>query len=107
RPGGSVLPVDQDVFGLWPGQRHDGVGRPSVGVPMRQQWPVDGIPRRPGAWLWTVARRRAVDVLRRDVLYREKLAQVAWPAEPAGEDARLGLIFPCCPPACRGRRRWR
>jgi RNA polymerase sigma-70 factor (ECF subfamily) len=64
-----------------------------------EQWPVDGIPRRPGAWLWTVARRRAVDVLRRDVLYREKLAQVTWPAEPDDEDDRLRLIFTCCHPA--------
>lgn len=39
-----------------------------------EQWPVDGIPRRPAAWLWTVARRRAVDVLRRDVRYRR-----SWP----------------------------
>src|SRR5262245_42858701 len=46
-----------------------------------QQWPVEGVPDRPGAWLWTVARRRAVDVLRRDVRLREKLAAVAWPVE--------------------------
>jgi RNA polymerase sigma factor (sigma-70 family) len=65
-----------------------------------EQWPVDGIPARPGAWLWTVARRRAVDVLRRDIVYREKLAQIAWPAEqPADEDDRLRLIFTCCHPA--------
>jgi RNA polymerase sigma factor (sigma-70 family) len=65
-----------------------------------EQWPVEGIPARPGAWLWTVARRRAVDVLRRDIAYREKLAQVAWPAEqPADEDDRLRLIFTCCHPA--------
>jgi RNA polymerase sigma-70 factor (ECF subfamily) len=64
-----------------------------------EQWPVDGIPHRPGAWLWTVARRRAVDVLRRDVLYREKLAQVIWPAEPDAEDERLRLVFTCCHPA--------
>jgi predicted RNA polymerase sigma factor len=50
-----------------------------------QQWPVDGVPRRPGAWMWTVARRRAVDVLRRDVRHREKLAQLAWPAEHPSE----------------------
>ena len=38
-----------------------------------QQWPAEGIPQRPAAWLMTVARRRAVDVLRRDVRFREKL----------------------------------
>jgi RNA polymerase sigma factor (sigma-70 family) len=65
-----------------------------------EQWPVEGIPARPGAWLWTVARRRAVDVLRRDIVYREKLAQVTWPAEqPADEADRLRLIFTCCHPA--------
>jgi predicted RNA polymerase sigma factor len=39
-----------------------------------QQWPAGGVPDRPGAWLWTVARRRAIDVLRRDVRYRERAA---------------------------------
>jgi predicted RNA polymerase sigma factor len=67
-----------------------------------QQWPVDGVPQRPAAWLWTVARRRAVDVLRRDVRHREKLAQLAWPAEhpsePDADDDRLRLVFTCCHP---------
>jgi RNA polymerase sigma factor (sigma-70 family) len=64
-----------------------------------RQWPVDGVPERPGAWLWTVARRRAVDVLRRDRRYREKLAAVTWPAEQDDEDDRLRLLFTCCHPA--------
>jgi RNA polymerase sigma-70 factor (ECF subfamily) len=68
-----------------------------------QQWPVDGVPQRPAAWLWTVARRRAVDVVRRDVRYRGKLAAVAWPvqrpAEQDEEDDRLRLVFTCCHPA--------
>src|SRR5215813_6670945 len=51
-----------------------------------QQWPVEGIPDRPGAWLWTVARRRAVDLLRRNARLREKLAAVAWPVEQVEED---------------------
>jgi predicted RNA polymerase sigma factor len=64
-----------------------------------QQWPVEGIPDRPGAWLWTVARRRAIDVLRRDVRYRERAAAVQLPVGQAEEDDRLMLVFTCCHPA--------
>jgi RNA polymerase sigma-70 factor (ECF subfamily) len=64
-----------------------------------QQWPADGVPDRPGAWLWTVARRRAIDVLRRDVRYRERAASVSFPVRQADEDERLMLIFTCCHPA--------
>jgi RNA polymerase sigma factor (sigma-70 family) len=63
-----------------------------------RQWPVEGVPDRPGAWLWTVARRRAVDLLRREVRLREKLATAAWPVEQQ-EDDRLRLVFTCCHPA--------
>ena len=31
-----------------------------------EHWPTDGLPRNPGAWLMTTARRRAIDRLRRD-----------------------------------------
>jgi RNA polymerase sigma factor (sigma-70 family) len=64
-----------------------------------QQWPTDGVPDRPGAWLWTVARRRAIDVLRRDVRYRERAGAVSFPIQQADEDDRLMLIFTCCHPA--------
>jgi len=64
-----------------------------------EQWPVEGVPDRPGAWLWTVARRRAVDVLRRNARLREKLAEAAWPVEQGVEDDRLRLVFTCCHPA--------
>ncbi|MFE9695184.1 RNA polymerase sigma factor [Micromonospora sp. NPDC005806] len=61
-------------------------------------WPVEGIPDRPDAWLYTVARRRGLDHLRREHRYRQKLALVSWPAEPQPAD-RLRLIFTCCHPA--------
>ncbi|WP_214402386.1 RNA polymerase sigma factor [Pseudonocardia lacus] len=61
-------------------------------------WPVEGIPDRPDAWLYAVARRRGLDVLRRESRHRQKLALVAWPAEPLPDD-RLRLIFTCCHPA--------
>ena len=76
-----------------------------------QRWPVDGVPNRPAAWLLTVARRRAVDVLRRDRAYAARLALLqvdADRAEPPREDLaaeddvpdeRLRLFFTCCHPA--------
>jgi RNA polymerase sigma factor (sigma-70 family) len=63
-----------------------------------QHWPAEGIPEQPGAWLFTVARRRGLDTLRREANYRTKLAQLQWPVQPAG-DERLRLIFTCCHPA--------
>jgi len=63
-----------------------------------EHWPVEGIPDRPDAWLFSVARRRGLDQLRRADNYRAKLAQLGPPVPPA-EDERLQLIFTCCHPA--------
>jgi RNA polymerase sigma-70 factor (ECF subfamily) len=71
-------------------------------------WPRDGVPARPGAWLTTAARRRAIDRLRSDrsVIDRaERLAELMRLEETAGDeesaivDDRLRLIFTCCHPA--------
>ena len=66
-----------------------------------ERWRRDGIPARPGAWLATAARRHAVDRLRREARYRQKLALLeAQPKLAMGEpDDRLRLIFTCCHPA--------
>ncbi|MEO3922281.1 DUF6596 domain-containing protein [Micromonosporaceae bacterium B7E4] len=63
-----------------------------------RHWPAEGIPERPDAWLYTVARRRGLDALRRDTRYRDKLGLMVWPAQPDPGD-RLRLIFTCCHPA--------
>ncbi|MDA0633322.1 sigma-70 family RNA polymerase sigma factor [Nonomuraea sp. MCN248] len=63
-----------------------------------RRWPADGIPERPDAWLFTVARRRGLDVLRRESNHRAKLACLR-PPEPGPHDDRLRLIFTCCHPA--------
>jgi RNA polymerase sigma-70 factor (ECF subfamily) len=63
-----------------------------------ERWPVEGIPDRPDAWLFTVARRRGLDVLRRETRYRQKLEQLQWPVRSETDD-RLRLMFTCCHPA--------
>ncbi|MFJ7527211.1 RNA polymerase sigma factor [Streptomyces griseus] len=81
-----------------------------------RHWPAEGVPARPGAWLLTTARRRAVDRLRRDRAYAARLAVLRADAERAeaqrveavapgaatiGElpDERLQLFFTCAHPA--------
>lgn len=70
-----------------------------------RQWRTAGVPRNPGGWLTQAARNNALDRLRREKRYREKLALLADPAEAAaladtGEpDERLPLLFGCCHPA--------
>src|ERR1700760_1452958 len=76
-----------------------------------QRWPADGVPRRPGAWLTTAARNRAIDVLRRRTVGAAKLREVAALSMPESSgpspetdhsgvpDDRLRLMFTCCHPA--------
>ncbi len=70
-------------------------------------WPRDGVPRRPGAWLTTAARNRAMDRIRRGAAESGRLRQLAPLVDddppPEEEDAvpddRLRLMFTCCHPA--------
>lgn len=73
-----------------------------------EQWPRDGVPANPRAWLVSTGRFRAIDALRRRARYDSSLAELADRAhtdEPAPiedqslEGDRLRLIFTCCHPA--------
>ncbi|HWE66457.1 MAG TPA: RNA polymerase sigma factor [Acidimicrobiales bacterium] len=73
-----------------------------------ERWKRDGIPRKPGAWLTTVARNRAIDRVRRSAVGAAKLQEVAVlsstddPLDGSGHDVpddRLRLMFTCCHPA--------
>ena len=68
-------------------------------------WAESGVPAKPGAWLTTVARRRAVDLLRRDALFARSMPELVMDEVDAATDFetfpddRLRLIFTCCHPA--------
>jgi RNA polymerase sigma-70 factor (ECF subfamily) len=71
-------------------------------------WPRSGVPKKAGAWLTTVARRRAIDTLRRQTSQRRVIANFIEPLAsdppvdgdlPSVADDRLRLIFTCCHPA--------
>ncbi len=68
-----------------------------------QRWPAEGVPRKPGAWLTTVARNQATDRLRRRGVEAAKLRELTVPEPDAAveeiPDDRLRLIFTCCHPA--------
>jgi RNA polymerase sigma-70 factor (ECF subfamily) len=69
-----------------------------------QRWPRDGVPDRPGAWLTTTARNKAVDWMRREAVGAAKLKEVAAVGYESDEpydvpDDRLRLMFTCCHPA--------
>ncbi|GHC16722.1 RNA polymerase sigma factor [Aidingimonas halophila] len=75
------------------------------------QWPRDGIPHNPRAWLISAGRFRAIDNLRRRARFDASLAEIAYqleiehtttttPIDDAGvADDSLRLIFTCCHPA--------
>ena len=80
-----------------------------------EHWPVDGMPEKPGAWLMTTARHRALDWLRQDALHRARQEELGADADARGdhvepdfsdaldgtdhiEDDLLRLIFTACHP---------
>ena len=75
-----------------------------------EQWPRQGVPASPRAWLISTARHKALDRRRRSRIFAAKRSEIAYlspsaagPEEDVDEDAvpddRLRLIFTCCHPA--------
>jgi RNA polymerase sigma-70 factor (ECF subfamily) len=68
-----------------------------------ERWPGGGVPLQPGAWLFTVARRKAIDRLRREAKYQEKLAVLQASHvecdDSVSAEEYLRLVFICCHPA--------
>ena len=74
-----------------------------------EQWPVEGVPRNPRAWLVSAARHKAIDRLRREKSFAAKRDEIAYEipsaAPPPELDERpvsddlMRLIFTCCHPA--------
>jgi len=75
-----------------------------------EQWPRDGVPDHPRAWLISAGRFKAIDAMRRRARFDASLGEIAarlesTPPDPADldderiEDDRLRLIFVCCHPA--------
>ncbi|MET1078101.1 MAG: RNA polymerase sigma factor [Pseudomonas sp.] len=72
------------------------------------QWPQDGLPRNPRAWLVSAGRFKAIDRIRQRMRFDASLKELAWQLEEVAfepqqdvslEDDRLRLIFICCHPA--------
>jgi RNA polymerase sigma factor (sigma-70 family) len=82
-----------------------------------EQWPTSGVPNNPGAWLMAIAKRRAIDLIRRKETYQRKLAELGHELEIDGgsvegsvedrveailedhiEDDLLRLVFTACHP---------
>jgi RNA polymerase sigma-70 factor (ECF subfamily) len=70
-----------------------------------ETWPRDGVPENPRAWLLLTAKRRAIDIIRREARRPGKEAEAMMFADPGPEPAEvirddlLRLVFTCCHPA--------
>jgi RNA polymerase sigma-70 factor, ECF subfamily len=80
-----------------------------------EQWPMQGVPKNPRAWLINTGRYKAIDRIRREALFRKKVAgrevaaaqtevliEIDETDDEVFGDDRLRLIFTCCHPALNG-----
>jgi RNA polymerase sigma factor (sigma-70 family) len=108
---GKLVSVLTGLFGIDRLQLAEDVVQEAL-VRALQTWPYYGIPKNPAAWITQTAKNLALDLIRRETLFRDKQPEIAafmeqWPADPVedspvfdGEikDDRLRLMFACCHP---------
>jgi RNA polymerase sigma-70 factor (ECF subfamily) len=110
---GKLVSVLTGIFGINRLQLAEDVVQESL-VRALRTWPYTGVPKNPAAWLTQTAKNLALDLIRREKLFRDKEPQIIafmdqWPSEstesesPKFEneirDGRLRLMFACCHPA--------
>ena len=109
---GKLVSILTGIFGIDRLQLAEDVVQESL-VRALQTWPYYGIPNNPAAWLTQTAKHLALDLIRREKVFRDKQPEIItfldqWSSEPGGEDSpifdteikdgRLRLMFACSHP---------
>jgi len=110
---GKLVSVLTGIFGIERLQFAEDVVQEAL-VRALQTWPYYGIPKNPAAWLTQTAKNIALDLIRREKLFRDKQPQIItfieqWSTDPGEnehrqfdseiKDQRLRLMFACCHPS--------
>jgi RNA polymerase sigma-70 factor (ECF subfamily) len=112
RESGKMISTLTRVFGIHNLDLAEDVVQEALLQALRQ-WPFGGIPENPAAWLYQVAKHRAIDVVRRDATFPKVTQRLAdAPGGPAAaqlddltfldediKDDTLRMMFTCCHPA--------
>ncbi|HEX7233279.1 MAG TPA: sigma-70 family RNA polymerase sigma factor, partial [Candidatus Binatia bacterium] len=108
---GKMIATLTRIFGIEHLNRAEDVVQETL-IRALQTWPYYGIPKNPSAWITQVAKNLAVDLIRRDKIFRNKENQISHLMEQISADAestdaarpdaiiddRLRMMFTCCHP---------
>jgi RNA polymerase sigma factor (sigma-70 family) len=109
---GRLISILTGIFGIDRLQLAEDVVQESL-IRALRTWPYSGIPKNPAAWLTQTAKNLALDLIRREKLFRDKQPEIIafmeeWVSDSAGDsprfdneirDGRLRLMFACCHPS--------
>ncbi len=97
---GKMVSMLVAYFGLAEVEKAEDIAQDTL-VEAVQKWSVRGIPENPEGWLMDVAKKKMINLLRRDQLFQEKISQKwleALHTETDTTDSSLRMIFACCHP---------